>query len=79
MIEGRVGVPCIVGVSTAIREVAGLVDTMVRSDCCVLIEGETGNRSQSLGPARPWPDSEPNPRVRAGRIFRMARAARIAA
>ncbi len=40
--SGRTGVPCIIGVSRAIREVIGLVDTLVRSDCCVLIEGETG-------------------------------------
>ena len=40
--SGRTGVPYIVGVSRAIREVIGLVDTLVRSDCCVLIEGETG-------------------------------------
>ena len=38
----QTGVPCIVGMSKAIREVIGLVDTMARSECCVLIEGETG-------------------------------------
>jgi DNA-binding NtrC family response regulator len=36
------GVPIIVGVSKAIRDVLQLVDQVAAADCCVLIEGESG-------------------------------------
>ena len=35
-------IPALVGASEAIREITALVDTVAESDCCVLIEGETG-------------------------------------
>ncbi len=34
--------PVLVGASKAVREVVDLVDTVAKSDCCVLIEGESG-------------------------------------
>ncbi len=38
----RMDLPNIVGVSSAIRDVIKLVDTVASSDCCVLIEGDSG-------------------------------------
>jgi transcriptional regulator with PAS, ATPase and Fis domain len=43
-----VGVPEIIGVSQALREVVRLVDTVATSSCCVLIEGESGTGKELL-------------------------------
>lgn len=40
--------PEIVGVSRAIRKVVDLVDTVASSDCCVLIEGDSGTGKELL-------------------------------
>ena len=40
--------PRFVGVSSAIREVLRLVDSVARSDCCVLLEGESGTGKELL-------------------------------
>jgi transcriptional regulator with PAS, ATPase and Fis domain len=42
------GVPEIVGISKAIKEVVRLIDTVAQSDCCVLIEGESGTGKELL-------------------------------
>src|SRR5271155_4986991 len=42
------GVPKIVGVSQAIREVLRLVDQVAETDCCVLIEGESGTGKELI-------------------------------
>ena len=42
------GVPIIVGVSQAIREVLRLVDQVAATDCCVLIEGESGTGKELI-------------------------------
>jgi transcriptional regulator with PAS, ATPase and Fis domain len=42
------GIPEIVGVSKAIREVIRLIDTVASSDCCVLLEGESGTGKELL-------------------------------
>ena len=40
--SGHSGVPVIVGLSKAIHQLIELVDTVARSDCCILIQGESG-------------------------------------
>jgi len=40
--------PCIVGVSQAIREVLRLIDSVAVSDCCVLLEGESGTGKELM-------------------------------
>jgi DNA-binding NtrC family response regulator len=42
------GVPVIVGVSKAIRDVLCLVDQVAATDCCVLIEGESGTGKELI-------------------------------
>jgi transcriptional regulator with PAS, ATPase and Fis domain len=42
------GVPVIVGVSQAIRDVLRLVDQVAATDCCVLIEGESGTGKELI-------------------------------
>ena len=42
------GVPVIVGVSKAIRDVLSLVDQVAVTDCCVLIEGESGTGKELI-------------------------------
>ncbi len=42
------GVPIIVGVSQAIRDVLELVDQVAVTDCCVLIEGESGTGKELI-------------------------------
>jgi transcriptional regulator with GAF, ATPase, and Fis domain len=42
------GVPVIIGISKAIREVLQLVDQVAPSDCCVLIEGESGTGKELI-------------------------------
>jgi DNA-binding NtrC family response regulator len=42
------GVPIIVGVSQAIRDVLHLVDQVAATDCCVLIEGESGTGKELI-------------------------------
>ena len=42
------GVPIIVGVSQAIRDVLRLVDQVAATDCCVLIEGESGTGKELI-------------------------------
>ncbi len=42
------GVPIIVGVSQAIRDVLELVDQVAATDCCVLIEGESGTGKELI-------------------------------
>ena len=40
--EGCPTNPILVGASASMREIIEMVDTVARSDCCVLIEGESG-------------------------------------
>lgn len=47
-IRSVAGIPEIVGISKAIKEVVRLVDTVAGSDCCVLIEGESGTGKELL-------------------------------
>ena len=54
-------VPVIVGVSTAIREVTRLIDNVAQSDCCVLIEGDSGTGKELLA-RRLWAKSPRNHR-----------------
>ena len=42
------GVPIIVGVSKAIRDVLRLVDQVAATDCCILIEGESGTGKELI-------------------------------
>jgi transcriptional regulator with PAS, ATPase and Fis domain len=49
-------IPTIVGVSSAIRKVVKLVDTVAPSDCCVLIEGDSGTGKELLA-RRLWAKS----------------------
>ncbi len=42
------GVPIIVGVSQAIRDVLRLVDQVAATDCCVLVEGESGTGKELI-------------------------------
>ena len=42
------GVPIIVGVSQAIRDVLQLVDQVAATECCVLIEGESGTGKELI-------------------------------
>jgi transcriptional regulator with GAF, ATPase, and Fis domain len=49
-------IPEIVGVSAAIRNVVKLVDTVAPSDCCVLIEGDSGTGKELLA-RRLWAKS----------------------
>ncbi len=49
-------IPEIVGVSVAIRKVVELVDTVAPSDCCVLIEGDSGT-GKELVARRLWAQS----------------------
>lgn len=52
----EVEVPLIVGVSKAIREVIQLVDNVAGSDCCVLVEGDSGTGKELLA-RRIWAKS----------------------
>lgn len=42
------GVPIIVGVSKAIRDVLRLVDQVAATDCCILVEGESGTGKELI-------------------------------
>ena len=50
------GFPLIVGISKAIREVIRLTDNVAKSDCCVLIEGDSGTGKELLA-RRIWAKS----------------------
>ena len=52
----EVEIPLIVGVSKAIRDVVELVDNVAPSDCCVLIEGDSGTGKELLA-RRLWSKS----------------------
>ncbi|NQU25371.1 MAG: sigma-54-dependent Fis family transcriptional regulator [Candidatus Nealsonbacteria bacterium] len=52
----EVSVPLLVGISKAIREVIRLADNVAQSDCCVLIEGDSGTGKELLA-RRIWAKS----------------------
>lgn len=52
----EVPVPLLVGISKAIREVIRLADKVAQSDCCVLIEGDSGTGKELLA-RRIWAKS----------------------
>ena len=52
----EVSVPLLVGISKALREVIRLADSVAKSDCCVLIEGDSGTGKELLA-RRIWAKS----------------------